>query len=91
MTANTRATRRNWVDPDDAPELTDAFFERADEYHGGTLIKRGRGRPKSEVTKVAVKLRLDPDLLAALRATGAGWQTRVNDALRATLQLGGKL
>lgn len=91
MTANTRATRKNWVDADDAPELTDAFFERADEYHGGTLIKRGRGRPKSEAAKVAVKLRLDPDLLAALRATGAGWQTRVNDALRATLQLGGRL
>jgi len=91
MAANKRATRKSWVDPDDAPVLTDAFFERADEYHGDTLVKRGRGRPKSETTKVAVKLRLDPDLLAALRATGAGWQTRVNDALRATLQLGGKL
>ena len=60
MTANTCATRKNRVDPDDAPELTDAFFERADEYHGGTLIKRGRGHPKAKVTKVAVKLRLAP-------------------------------
>jgi uncharacterized protein (DUF4415 family) len=38
-----------------------------------------------------VKLRLDPDVLAALRATGDGWQTRVNDTLRANLQLAGQL
>lgn len=44
-----------------------------------------RGRPLGSVsptTKQAVKLRLDPDLLAALRASGAGWQTRVNTILR---------
>lgn len=47
MNANKRATRKKWIDPDDAPELTDAFFERADEYRGTKLVKRGRGRPKS--------------------------------------------
>ena len=31
-----------WVDPDDAPELDDEFFERADEYLGESLVKRGR-------------------------------------------------
>ncbi|MBF8274075.1 MAG: hypothetical protein HW380_3180 [Magnetococcales bacterium] len=31
-----------WIDPDDAPELTDAFFEEADEYIGDRLIRRGR-------------------------------------------------
>ena len=41
-----------------------------------------RGRPRLAATKQAVKLRLDPDLLAALRASGPGWQTRVNDLLR---------
>lgn len=41
-----------------------------------------RGRPKSAVTKVRTTLRLDPDVLAAFRAGGAGWQTRINDALR---------
>jgi uncharacterized protein (DUF4415 family) len=29
-----------------------------------------------------VTLRLDPDLLDRLRASGPGWQTRVNKALR---------
>jgi uncharacterized protein (DUF4415 family) len=89
MPVNKRATRKNWVDPDDAPELNDAFFERADEYRGRKRVRRGR--PKSVAPKQPVKLRLDPDLLAALRATGAGWQTRVNDALRATFILSGRL
>lgn len=40
------------------------------------------GRPLAEAPKVAVKLRLDPDLLAVLRATGPGWQTRANRILR---------
>lgn len=41
-----------------------------------------RGRPKLETAKEAVKLRLDPDVLAAYRNSGPGWQTRMNDALR---------
>lgn len=35
-------TRTEWIDPDEAPELTDAFFERADEYVGDTRVARGR-------------------------------------------------
>lgn len=53
--------------------------------HTPEQVKARRGRPpgsKAEVTKMPVKLRLDPDLLAALRASGRGWQTRVNEALR---------
>lgn len=41
-----------------------------------------RAGPPKEGPKVAVKLRLDPDLLVVLRATGPGWQTRVNRILR---------
>ncbi|GAA5171716.1 MULTISPECIES: hypothetical protein [Halomonadaceae] len=37
----------DWIDPDDAPQLTDEFFEKADKYRGGTL----RGRPKADVWK----------------------------------------
>ncbi len=40
------------------------------------------GRPKATVTKVPTTIRFDPDVLAALKATGAGWQTRVNEAMR---------
>lgn len=47
---------------------------------------RKRGRPSGSGTKEQVAIRLDRDLLAQLRATGPGWQTRVNDALRVWLQ-----
>jgi uncharacterized protein (DUF4415 family) len=67
------------ADPDDAPELTDEYFERADVYVGETLVRRGR--PRSERPKQAVKLRLSPDILEHFRAGGAGWQTRINDTL----------
>jgi len=58
------------------------------------IVGRRRGRPKGSkqaVTKEAVKIRLDADVMAALRASGDGWQTRINDALRASLALGGKI
>jgi uncharacterized protein (DUF4415 family) len=41
-----------------------------------------RGRPVQSVTKIAVKLRLDPDIVAAFKGSGRGWQTRINHALR---------
>lgn len=69
-----------WKDPDDAPELTDAFFERATLYDGARVIRRGR--PRAVSPKAQVTLRLDAAVLAALRATGPGWQTRANAALK---------
>ena len=67
------------IDPDDAPELTDEWFEQADLYVGETLVRRGR--PKSAARKQAVKLRLSPDVVEHFRAGGAGWQTRINETL----------
>ncbi len=58
------------------------------------IVARRRGRPmgsKQEVTKEAVKIRLDADVMAALRASGDGWQTRINDMLRASLALSGEI
>lgn len=69
-----------WVDPDDAPPLTDAFFAKAEIKDGARLVRRGR--PPLAEAKRRVTLRLDPDLLDRLRASGPGWQTRVNKALR---------
>ena len=80
MNAKKPATPNTWTDPDDAPELTEEFFERADVYIGDTLVRRGR--PRAERTKQAVTMRYDVDIIAAFKATGAGWQTRMNDALR---------
>ena len=41
-----------------------------------------RGRPKAAMAKMHVNIRLDADVLEALRATGPGWQTRINKVLR---------
>ena len=89
MNAKKRSMPAIWSDPDDAVELTAEFFESADLYKGNKL--QTRGRPKSATTKEPVKLRLDADVLAALRATGDGWQTRINDTLRASLRLAGRV
>lgn len=48
--------------------------------------RRRRGRPKVERPKVSITLRVDADVAEALRASGKGWQTRLNDALNAWLQ-----
>ena len=61
-------------DPDAIP-FTDAEWEAAK-----PMMRRGR--PLGSGSKVQVTLRLDIDVLAALRASGDGWQTRANDALR---------
>ena len=74
-----------WVDPDDAPELTDEFFRRADLYEGTRLIRRGR--PPLPDRKRPVSLRLDADVLAHYRRTGGGWQSRINAALRKAAKL----
>jgi uncharacterized protein (DUF4415 family) len=73
------------VDPNDAPPLTDAFFDRAEIRHGDKIIRRGR--PPLANPKQAVKLRLDADVLAAYRNTGDGWQTRINADLRKAKKL----
>lgn len=80
MNGKANGSETVWVDPDDAPEWTNEMFDRADLYHGTKLIRRGR--PPVDHPKQRVTLRLDEDVVAALRASGRGWQTRVNALLR---------
>jgi uncharacterized protein (DUF4415 family) len=63
------------ADPD-TYELTDEDF---------AVMKPAKplGRPKQAVTKKSVTMRLDPDVLDAMRDCGRGWQTQANKALRA--------
>jgi uncharacterized protein (DUF4415 family) len=44
--------------------------------------KVGERGPQIAPVKQQVTLRLDADVLNTFRATGAGWQSRINDALR---------
>jgi len=95
--AEDRAIDKGIASDLDTPELTQEFFANArsaSEVLGASAVsalKRGRGRPMGSVaeqTKGKVNLRLDADVLDALRATGRGWQTRVNDLLRADIEAG---
>lgn len=79
MSANKTSTGIDWVDPDDAPELSDAYFDQADEYVGDQLVKRGR--PRAVVVRERITIRLEHDVVEQFRTSGPGWQTRMNAAL----------
>ena len=72
----------------DNPEWTKADFARAIRFKDlpeglqRTLSKPKRG-PQKAPTKVLVSMRLSRDVVEGLRATGAGWQVRADEALRA--------
>lgn len=74
-------------DPD-APEATDEQLAQARPFADAfpALADKMRrnvgGRPKADKTKVAVSIRLDPEVLEAFKAGGPGWQSRMNKALR---------
>ena len=82
-----------WTDPDDAPEWTEDHFRRAAIYVGGKLVRpadgtwTNPGRPKSADPKQQVTVRLDSVVLEKFRATGPGWQSRINAELRKVLGL----
>jgi uncharacterized protein (DUF4415 family) len=59
------------------PELTDEMLSRSVLKRGGKRV----GRPKSENPKVAISIRLPPEVLKRWRATGIGWQTRMAEVL----------
>ena len=84
---NETTSGNEWVDPDDAPVFTAEQLADAELFHGDRFIRRGRGRPPGEHGKELISVRLDEDVLAELRKSGPGWQTRVNGFLRAALKL----
>lgn len=63
---------------DEIPELTDAMLAEGVYKRAGKPV----GRPPKVDKKISVHLRLDPDVCAAYRAMGKGWQSRMNAVLR---------
>jgi uncharacterized protein (DUF4415 family) len=53
-----------------------------DEMRAGMAAARKRGRPAGSGSKEQVAIRFDREVLAAFRASGPGWQTRMNEALK---------
>jgi len=60
-------------------ELAETWFEQATLMMGSQVVRRGR--PRTPAPKVAINIRLSPDVLARFKANGRGWQTRINLAL----------
>jgi uncharacterized protein (DUF4415 family) len=52
---------------------------------GAPVIKRGRG-PQATPTKILTSVRLDADILEYFKSQGAGYQSRINAALRMELE-----
>ncbi len=67
-------------DPNDA-EATRAFFEGADLIRGGKVVRRGKRGPQKAPTKKLVSLRLSPEVVEHFKASGPGWQTRIDETL----------
>jgi hypothetical protein len=74
------------------PEWSEADFQAARpaaEVVPAVVAAARRTRGKQVApTKELVSLRLDPDVVARLRASGPGWQSRVNEALRRLVMAG---
>ncbi len=49
-------------------------------------LMRRPGRPLGSGSKVQITLRIDEDVVAKFKASGDGWQTRINDALKSWVQ-----
>lgn len=78
---------------EDAPEATEEWFAKArpakevlaqlmDADVAQEMLKPKRGRPPSHRPKMHVNIRLDTDIVQTFKNEGAGWQTRINHALR---------
>jgi len=66
--------------------ITDEMFSRAKRRDDlppdiERLLPRRRGPSKKKLAKVSLTLRISRPAVEAFRATGDGWQTRMNDAL----------
>src|SRR6266851_3288341 len=73
---------------EEIPELTDEWLDKAEFAVGGKVVRPAKrpGRPKSGAAKKLIALRLDPDVIERFRATGPGWQSRINMVLREYLK-----
>jgi uncharacterized protein (DUF4415 family) len=79
-------SRKDLRDVSDNPELTKADFARAKPFAEvfpdlAVSIRKGRG-PNKAPTKRLVSLRLSPEVIEHFKATGDGWQSRIDETLR---------
>jgi uncharacterized protein (DUF4415 family) len=80
MNVKSKRSRRTWRDPDDAPAITGEWVAGADLYDGKKIVRRGR--PAGSAKKTQTTVRISNEVLAYFRASGRGWQTRMDEALK---------
>jgi len=66
----------------DSPATRAPDWDGAVLRQGGVELGKARTRgPNRSPTKEQVAIRYNPEVIAAFRASGSGWQTRMNNAL----------
>lgn len=81
-------TREDWDEVSDNPEISEEDFKHFRPFRevfpdlADKIEKKLAGRPKSDNPKKAISIRLDADVVEHFKASGDGWQSRINAALR---------
>ncbi|GAB1368701.1 BrnA antitoxin family protein [Azonexus hydrophilus] len=74
---------REWSEADFAQAKPASEFFDQKTYAGLTaLSQRGKRGPQKAPTKERITIRLSPNVVETFRATGEGWQTRIDEALQ---------
>jgi uncharacterized protein (DUF4415 family) len=88
-------TKADWDAVSDDPELTDEELAKlrparevlpAEFFEALEKRRQGQRGPQKAPTKVAVSIRLSRDVVDAFKAKGPGWQSRIDETLRASLR-----
>lgn len=69
-----------------AAEDPDNFLKTNEDWSQVTVHRPGIRGPQKTPTKKSIAIRLSQDVLENFKATGAGWQSRIDDALRTFLK-----
>lgn len=86
-------SRADWDDVDDNPEATEEELKQFRPFRevfpdlAAAIDRKLAGRPKSDKPKKAISIRLDAEVIERYKATGDGWQSRINEALRKAVGL----
>lgn len=86
-------TQADWDEVSDNPEITAEEWGQAKpfaEVFPELAAKLNAHRPGKVPAKKLISLRLDQDVIDAFRATGPGWQSRINATLREKLPIAGR-
>jgi uncharacterized protein (DUF4415 family) len=64
----------------------DNFLKTEEDWKRAIIHRPGARGPQKAPTKKPIAIRLSPDVVEDFKSTGAGWQSRINEALRTYLK-----